>query len=456
MWFVTGLVMLYAPFPSWSDEERVDNLPAIAGEAVRVLPDEALAEAALGAMPSTFQLEMLGDEPVYRLGAADKRVTLSAVSGKQVTRVSQDDAAKHVATVYPGLRPTFEYALDADQWTPTRRFDPHRPLYRFALNDAAGTVVYVSSQTGEIVQNATFAERAWNWVGAVPHWIYFTPIRRDQELWRQAVMWLSGPLVIGAISGVWIGLLRLRPGASRRGRSVSPYRGWMKWHHIAGLVGGLFLTTWIFSGWLSVNPFKMFARTQLTAAQLTAFAGWTADSRIGLTRSALGQLRGASDVSFAWVDGRAIAIARGRDQVTLADPSTGERVVLKDADLVSSASRMFPETTVRSAQRLESETLYWYSHHDKRPLPVIEVALNDAAATSVYVDPATGSIAGHRDRSSRAYRWLFSFFHDYDLPLLLRNQPARDIVVWLLSLAGLIVSISGVVIGWRTLKRELR
>jgi hypothetical protein len=51
------------------------------------------------------------------------------------------------------------------------------------------------------------------------------------------------------------------------------------------------------------------------------------------------------------------------------------------------------------------------------------------------------------------YRWLFNFLHDYDLPILLRNQPARDILVWLLSIAGLVISVSGVVVGWLTLAR---
>jgi cytochrome b subunit of formate dehydrogenase len=35
----------------------------------------------------------------------------------------------------------------------------------------------------------------------------------------------------------------------------------------------------------------------------------------------------------------------------------------------------------------------------------------------------------------------------------LRNQPARDILVWLLSIAGLVISVSGVVVGWLTLAR---
>jgi hypothetical protein len=42
---------------------------------------------------------------------------------------------------------------------------------------------------------------------------------------------------------------------------------------------------------------------------------------------------------------------------------------------------------------------------------------------------------------------------DDDFPLLLRYRPTWDVVVWLLSLLGLIVPVSGIVIGWRRLYR---
>ena len=38
MWFVSGLVMLYVPFPSWSDAERIANIPPVDISRVRVTP----------------------------------------------------------------------------------------------------------------------------------------------------------------------------------------------------------------------------------------------------------------------------------------------------------------------------------------------------------------------------------------------------------------------------------
>lgn len=51
--------------------------------------------------------------------------------------------------------------------------------WKVSLADAPGTQIYISSTTAEPVQNSDARERAWNWVGAVPHWLYLTAIRRD-------------------------------------------------------------------------------------------------------------------------------------------------------------------------------------------------------------------------------------------------------------------------------------
>ena len=69
--------------------------------------------------------------------------------------------------------------MEYDQWIVHQRFDPYRPFYRVRLNDDATTDLYVSARTGEVLQRTRFSERAWNWSGAVIHWIYFTPLRKS-------------------------------------------------------------------------------------------------------------------------------------------------------------------------------------------------------------------------------------------------------------------------------------
>jgi hypothetical protein len=48
-------------------------------------------------------------------------------------------------------------------------------------------------------------------------------------------------------------------------RTSIPYRGWKRWHAIAGLFFGVVATTWAFSGLLSMGPFPIMNRlTELT------------------------------------------------------------------------------------------------------------------------------------------------------------------------------------------------
>jgi hypothetical protein len=48
------------------------------------------------------------------------------------------------------------------------------------MADAAGTCLYVSLRSGEVIQRTVRVERAWNWVGAIVHWINPTLLRKHQ------------------------------------------------------------------------------------------------------------------------------------------------------------------------------------------------------------------------------------------------------------------------------------
>ena len=141
----------------------------------------------------------------------------------------------------------------------------------------AALEMVMTGSKDEVVLDATRFERAWNWVGTVPHWIYFTEIRKDQPLWRQVILWTSGVGIVGALTGIWVGLLRLRLKRRYAQGKVTPYQGWMKWHHIGGLVTGLTVTTWIISGWLSVNPNNWLDRPRVSAEAISSLV-WAASS----------------------------------------------------------------------------------------------------------------------------------------------------------------------------------
>jgi uncharacterized membrane protein len=140
--------------------------------------------------------------------------------------------------------------IDHDQWTVSGEFNRDRPLDRIALNDDAGTEVYLSSASGAVVLTTTRNVRMANYLGSIPHWIYPAPLRHHAQAWRELVWWLSLLGAIGAAIGVVIGIVKL--GVALRDKAW-PYQGLQAWHHALGLILAPFILMWIFSGFLSLR-----------------------------------------------------------------------------------------------------------------------------------------------------------------------------------------------------------
>ena len=202
MWFASGIVMHFVPFPARSETARFAASGAGGNHGIRSEQD------ALG------------------VGAAAAR--------------SRGLDPSH-ASVAP---------IDHDQWTVAGDYDSDRPLYRLAVNDDAGTEIYLSSTLGEVVLVTTQNTRLANYFGSIAHWIYPTALRRHTELWSALMWWLSLVATIGASVGMVIGFVRLGTGAA--------YQGLQRGHHILGLIFAPFLLCWIFSGFLSMNDGRLF------------------------------------------------------------------------------------------------------------------------------------------------------------------------------------------------------
>ena len=66
-----------------------------------------------------------------------------------------------------------------DQWTVYEGFQELKPLRKYSWPD--GEQVYVSGENGEVVQYTTRASRLGAYLGPIPHWLYFTPLRKNGE-----------------------------------------------------------------------------------------------------------------------------------------------------------------------------------------------------------------------------------------------------------------------------------
>ena len=259
VWFASGIGMIYARgMPSLTDELRLERLEPLDLESVRVMPGEAAEQAGLGNSLRRVTLLMVMDRPAYRMDGGGR--------GDGLRRHGRDHAGggsrfRHArwrvdSWALPPERVRYERLLtQADQWTITER--GQLPLHKLSIDDGRGTQLYVSPESGQVTLLTTRASRALAWVSAIPHWLYFTPLRVRQTLWTNTILWTAGLGCVLAILGITLGILQFkfsRPFRLSRILSYIPYTGWMRWHYITGLVFGVLALTWVFSGLLSMEP----------------------------------------------------------------------------------------------------------------------------------------------------------------------------------------------------------
>jgi hypothetical protein len=461
MWFASGVVMMYVGFPQLTAAERFKGLAPLDLRTAHLLPAQALAAAGVDGWPRELRLEMVLGRPAYivhpwegpwRTVFADDGTVLQGVSSAQAVA-----AARHFSSV-PRVR--YLGLIERDQWTVPNSLNVYRPLHHLALEDAAGTELYVSDRTGEVIRDTTRHERFWNWCGAVPHWLYVTELRRYPDVWRQVVLWVSGVGIVSAVTGIVVGVVRWRPRKRYHTGSTSPYHGMMRWHHVLGLAAAIPLLTWIVSGWLSLDPGRWASERSLDRAAQERYAGIEGEPpRFVVTPAGAWHLAAmqprAKEVRLRFWEGRphyVFASAPG-ERLRIADQLTPLPPVIADLEAFTEvAQRLLPDAHLTRTQVLHTYDFYWYAHHSPRLLPVLRLIFNDPQATWFHIDPVTGEVLERLDASRRLQRILFNALHSLDFPMLLAHRPAWDLTVIALSAVGLALSLTGLVVAWERLR----
>ncbi|PIF89201.1 PepSY-associated transmembrane protein [Acidovorax sp. 62] len=489
MWFISGLVMMYVGYPKLTHTERLEHLPPLRGVPVALEPAQALQAAALAGPLQELRLAVAsGGRAVYLAtpaapdeGAQGKRtrnaapVVIDANTGAVLREVTAEHAMASAQAFAEasagGAGPRHLGQMDEDAFTHSRALDMHRPLHVLALPDEAGTWLYVSGTTGEVVRDAPRTERLWNYVGSWIHWLY--PLRGNafNAYWADIVNWLSIAGTVLALTGTVVGVLRWRfAGPRYKSGARSPYPGAMlRWHHTVGLLFALVTITWIFSGLLSMNPWKVFdsgAPALRTAAmhggalQISTAANTPLASVQALLANATPNTR---ELRWVRTAGHTLVQAWGSAGApTVLHATTARRYTLEPEALAAAAARLLDAPI----QRIETLTDYDLHYYDRaahtmtggtdKPLPVLRVVFADAHATWVHIAPHTGAVLGRTDSHRRTSRWLFGMLHSWDWLPLLERRPLWDAVMILLCLGGAALSLTGVVVGWRRLRLKLR
>ena len=457
MWFASGAVLHFVPFPSLSLGEQHANSEPIDVSRVTITPAEALGRVASA---NELRLLSVAGQPIYALLPSPDHVWMSvaANTGEPLAPVSAM-AAKAVAEHFGhSTANTVDGPLDYDQWIVHQHFDPHRPLYRVRLSDGAATDLYISTRTGEVVQRTTRTERLWNWTGAVIHWIYFTPLRRSWSAWNQVVWWVSLAAVLSSSVGVWLGIIRYIANRAAGRKGISPFRGWMRWHHILGLFASLIVLTWMLSGWLSMDHGRLFSFGTASAEQAAALRGLTLGQIARATPlEALRRLAPATEIDFNAISGRPFLTAygplyRGARILYLDDGTLTLHPSLPGSLLHAALSNVWPGAVRPQESAGSVDTLY------RRAESTADSAqgflISGPTELRVYVDRYSGRFVAVMDLSRRGYAWIYYALHTLQLPGLIQHPELRTFLVLALLALGFAASTTGIVLSVKRLKRE--
>lgn len=158
-WFISGAVLIYHPFPSLSQDERLSHRADVDYSKISVSPREAISAADISE-PDRLRLIDREGRPIYVLHSfnntvvtvgGDDGIKLSPITNVTAGRIAERFLSKPISHV--------NGPIEYDQWIVHQRFDSYRPYYRVHFKDIDKTVLYVSEHTGEVLQRTLKSER---------------------------------------------------------------------------------------------------------------------------------------------------------------------------------------------------------------------------------------------------------------------------------------------------------
>lgn len=448
IWCLSGFVMMYQGFPETTDTENRLARQVLLSDQCCVWPDDMAAEQPV----SQFEIRMRAGQPVIDVSRGRLSGIYSLETGERVAALTRHQA-RNIASQFlhangvEGDIASFA-PIEVDQWT-VYMWRREAPLWKADIDDASDTYVYVSGQSGQVVQDANRQERLLAWLGAIPHWLYPQLLRQNQPVWYQSVIWLSVLGIFLTLTGLVVGLRRLRTKSGKWFPFKKPF--WL-WHHISGVLAGILVLSWVASGLLTMQPWGLLETDPSTPRQAVSgemtwgevaelLDAFKEDAPAGIVGITAAPFAGEPALRVQLSDGSAYRFGHsGRVELS---PDDAHRL-LEEAGLA-----------VLEVSLLTSEDAYYYGHKTEVGFPIVRVRLDDADRTRVYVDPETGEIVRFVTATARRFRWLENGFHNFDWPGV-QERPIWDVVTLLLLMAVTLVCGTGAWLSISRVRRDIR
>jgi hypothetical protein len=497
LWFPSGIGMMYWTFPEVSATDKLDHAPKLDAAKIVLSPAEAAEKIGVQANPTQVRLNTVDGRPVYRFtgggrgrnggGGREGGRIVYADTGEEQTQVSPE-MLDRIASAW-AARPLAEAKKisveEVDQWTVAGNLKNLRPMFKYTWPD--GQQVYLNGMTGEVVQYTTFWTRVAAHVSAIPHWVYYTPLRQHQPVWINFMIYSSlvgtGGAIIGMVVAVWMYSPKRKYRLAGQPTGI-PYRGQKRWHWIIGMVFGVATVTWTFSGMMSLGPFPLMQRLTGTTprnerVQPPAGVG-TGGGRGGGSQGVAGALRGrVSMADFANVhprdllagvpdlDVREIEYTSFASTPLISANLPGGKAQLLSLDgrkidgfnqqeVIDIVTNALPDPKSVEIKVIDQYDLYYFDRRRERPLPVILALTHDADNTRYYIDPKSARVMTTYNDRNWVNRYLYTGLHSLNFPFLYNHRPLWDIVVISFMIGGTALSVTSLVLAWRVLGRKLK
>lgn len=461
MWFLSGFVMIYHKFPKATDIDKRSHMDVLPEgivpinsllQSYQITPDSILG-CKLTSFANNPYFEVTMSDTVLRIPAQANKSILPPITYQQIENYAHRwNEADIIHT---------DTLRNLEQWIPFGRLRDEFPIYKFYFDDSQEHQLYVSSKTGEALQFTNKDNRFWAWLGAIPHWIYFTSLRQDAQLWMDVVIWISGLGCIMCLTGMILGIRAYIIRYRRYKKLQSAYKKLMyKWHHILGFFFGIFVFTFIFSGMMSlakvpkwmVKVHDVNIEAKLHESKPIDFSSYTLGIQ-DIFGQYPGQVKSIEWSSFGNVP--FYKVVAGNKILSIdASSSIPSALNLNEVDIMNHL-RPIHEGYEMKIMQMDEYDNYYVGLSDHLPLPVYKVSVGDTDGSTYYINPKKGSIL-YFNNNTKIRKWSYQALHSFKIKYLAEHPVLWNIVMFTTMIGGTLVSVTGVWLGFKYIRRKLR
>nr|WP_321522656.1 PepSY domain-containing protein [uncultured Macellibacteroides sp.] len=461
MWFITGLVLIYHSFPDVSQSQKYEKMD--------VLPDSLLdINTVFAQLPESdiniksLSLRCFQGQPLFTVETKDSTYTICNDTTQSVNPVTRETIESIANKWVEAPIVKIDTLNERDIWIMYSRYASEMPIYKFYFDDEDKHQLYIASRSGEVQQFTNREQRFWAWVGSIPHKLYIPALRKNADNWVLALTFGGIIALIAALSGMYVGIYAIRKQYVTKKIIKSPYKkSCYKWHHISGLIFGVFLITFAFSGAMALQRIpqwiiKTHGDYRITGSQVRG-KRLPMPSYLLDYRTLKAKYPDIKTVEWSYFQDTPIYnIVTGDEEVCIdASSAVVKELNLPREQIEKAVRNIHGKDESFSVSIIDSYEEYYLSREKDLPLPVYKIEVNNVDKSCYYIDPKTGDFK-YLNQSRKAKKWVFSGLHYLNIKCLIERPVLWTIAIWILCLGGVCVSLSGVWLGIKYIIRKLK